>query len=87
MLIPDKKNRFPYVHDPMITIPELYDMDNDISEKSNLAEKHPMFVNKLLRLAEKVQEDLMSLWSFRSSNSVLISAENLVSLIYYEMKL
>ena len=59
LLIPDTKNKFPYVYDKKIIEPELYNLENDISEKSNQAEKYPRIIKKLLRLAGEVPEDLM----------------------------
>jgi hypothetical protein len=49
---------FPYTNDPAITVPELYDLDNDISEKTNLAGKYPKKVKRLFDLAKKAPEDI-----------------------------
>ena len=38
--------------------PELYDLVNDISETTDVAEKNPEIVQQLLKLAEKSREDL-----------------------------
>ena len=44
---------------PELNIPvQLYDLDTDIAEKTNLAEKNPKVVERLLALAEKAREDL-----------------------------
>ena len=37
---------------------ELYDLEADLSEKTNLAAKYPGVVRRLLALAEKAREDL-----------------------------
>ena len=37
---------------------KLYDLNADIAEKNNIAEKNPNVVNRLLALAEKAKEDL-----------------------------
>jgi len=37
---------------------QLYNLDDDISEKNNVADKHPDVVKRLLALAEKAREDL-----------------------------
>lgn len=50
--------KFGYTNDLPITNPELYDLDNDISEKTNLAVKYPEIVSRLLDLAKKAPEDL-----------------------------
>ena len=36
----------------------LYDLENDIAEKNNLAQHHPNVVKRLLALAEKARRDL-----------------------------
>jgi len=37
---------------------KLYDLENDIAEQNNLADKYPQVVERLLRLAEKARADL-----------------------------
>jgi arylsulfatase A-like enzyme len=37
---------------------KLYDLKNDISEKNDVADRHPDVVERLLGLAEKAREDL-----------------------------
>ena len=58
LLLPNRTLFFPYTNDPPITTPELYDLENDISEKTNLAGKYPQIVSRLLDLAKKAPEDL-----------------------------
>jgi len=58
LLLPDRKLHFAYTNDPPITTPELYNLENDISEKTNLAEKYPQKVKRLLNLAKKAPEDV-----------------------------
>jgi len=41
-----------------ITAPELYDLTNDIGEKTNVAEQHPEIVKRLLTSAEQARGDL-----------------------------
>jgi arylsulfatase len=36
----------------------LYDLENDVAEKNNVAEQHPNVVKLLLALAEKARRDL-----------------------------
>lgn len=38
--------------------PELYDLVNDVSETTDVSDKHPEIVNQLLALAEKAREEL-----------------------------
>ena len=58
LLLPNRTMKFGYTNDLPITTPELYDLDNDISEKTNLAGKYPEIVSRLLELAKKAPEDL-----------------------------
>jgi arylsulfatase A len=41
-----------------VTMPELYDLDSDISETKNIAAEHPDVVKRLLALAEQARGDL-----------------------------
>jgi len=41
------------IHDPL-----LFDLEADLSETTNLAEKHPNVVAEMLRLAEWAREDI-----------------------------
>jgi hypothetical protein len=38
--------------------PELYDLDADFGENTNVAEAHPDIVKQLLALAEKTRDDI-----------------------------
>lgn len=58
LLLPDRIFSFPYTNDPPVKSPELYDLENDISEKTNLAGKFPEIVNRLFDLAKKAPEDM-----------------------------
>ena len=42
----------------MIHEPLLFDLEADLSETTNLAEKHPNVVAEMLRLAEWAREDI-----------------------------
>jgi arylsulfatase len=57
LLLPDRKMNYTYTNDPPVTKPELYDLENDISEKTNLADKYPKIVSRLLDLAKKAPEN------------------------------
>ncbi len=37
---------------------ELYDLENDVSETTNVADKHPGVVERLEKLAESAREDM-----------------------------
>jgi arylsulfatase A len=41
-----------------ITEPELYDLERDVREKTNVAAKHPEVVKQMLAFAEKAREDM-----------------------------
>ncbi len=58
LLIPDRTRQFLYTHDAKVTAPELYDLENDMSETTNLADKYPKIVERLLKLTEKAPVDL-----------------------------
>jgi len=58
LALPGRKKFFNYAKDEKpVTSPELYDLENDISEKFNIAEKYPGIVDELLQLARRVQKD------------------------------
>ena len=50
--------------------PELYDMQQDMQERQNVAEGHPEVVQKLLGLAEQCREDLGDLITHRKGSGV-----------------
>ncbi len=50
--------------------PELYDMEQDIEERRNVAAEHPEVVQHLLGLAEKCREDLGDLITYRKGSGV-----------------
>ncbi len=57
ILLPDGKKRYNYVDDPVRTSPELYDLDADISESNNLADKYPEMLKKMEELAGRGPAD------------------------------
>ena len=52
LMVPGTKLNFPYVKDPERLTPELYDLENDISEKINVAEQFPNVTKRLLKIAK-----------------------------------
>ncbi len=57
LLLPDTQKRYDYVKDTVGTAPELYDLEKDISEKNNVAEKYPGVLEEMLGLAMEGPED------------------------------
>jgi len=58
LLIPDRTRNFAYTQDAAVKTPELYDLENDISENINLADKYPKIVKRLFKMAKNAPEDL-----------------------------
>ncbi|MHC4799915.1 MAG: hypothetical protein ACYTF1_25040 [Planctomycetota bacterium] len=59
LALPNRKNFYGYAKDKVqITSPELYDLENDVSEKHNVSDKHPDIVQQLLKLAEQARQDI-----------------------------
>ncbi len=59
LALPSRKEFFRYAKDKLQVItPELYDLESNISEKQNVAHKHPDIVNQLLKLAENARQDI-----------------------------
>ena len=57
ILLPGGKKRFNYVTDPPRTSPELYDLETDISEQNNVADKFPEILRQMLDLARQGPTD------------------------------
>jgi arylsulfatase len=57
ILLPDGKKRYNYVDDPVRTAPELYDLEADISESNNLADKYPGVLREMEELAGRGPTD------------------------------
>jgi len=53
LLLPDRSRVYDFTGDPKVTVPELYDLDSDISERNNVADQHPDIVRELFVLATK----------------------------------
>lgn len=53
LILPNRTNFYGFAGDPRNTEPELYDLENDVSEERNVAARHPDIVSKLLGLAAK----------------------------------
>ncbi len=53
-LLPDRTRSYPYAGDPKVTTPELYDLESDVSETTNVADQRPEVVRKLRELAKVV---------------------------------
>ena len=41
-----------------IATPQLYDLESDIGETTDVADKHPEIIERLLKIAEKAREDI-----------------------------
>lgn len=52
ILLPDCKKRYNYVNDPLRTSPELYNLEEDISETNNLADEYPEVLKDILELVK-----------------------------------
>jgi arylsulfatase A-like enzyme len=57
ILLPDGKKRYNYVDDPVRTSAELYDLQADISESNNLADKYPEVLREMEELAGRGPTD------------------------------
>jgi len=55
LLLPNRKNYYNYVKDRGSNAMELYDLQADIGEKHNLAEKNPQIVSEMLELIKAFQ--------------------------------
>jgi len=59
LALPGRKEFYKYAKDEVpVSKPELYDLVDDISEKTDVAEKHPDIVARLLKLADEAREDI-----------------------------
>jgi len=59
LALPGRKKFFNYAKDKNpVTKPELYDLENDLSEKHNIANKYPEIVDELLEIAGRVRKEL-----------------------------
>ncbi len=59
LALSNRKKFYDYAKDSVkIISPELYDLENDISEKFNISNKHPEMVNLLLEKAEEARYDI-----------------------------
>ena len=59
LALPNRKRFYGYAPDTTEVVkPELYDLENDVSEKHDVADNHPDIVQELLRLADQVREDI-----------------------------
>ena len=53
-----------------IAEPELYDLEQDVRERTNVASEHPEIVKRMLALAEQAREDLGDSLTGRKGNGV-----------------
>lgn len=59
LALPGRVKFYDYAKDEVtITSPELYDLVDDVSEKTNVADKHPDIVARLMKLANEAREDV-----------------------------
>lgn len=59
LALPNRRRFYGYAPDTTEVVkPELYDLENDVSEKHDIAGKHPDIVRELLKLADQVREDI-----------------------------
>lgn len=57
VVLPHPTMKYPYVKDPERTEPELYNLENDLSEKHNVADEFPEVLSEMLRLAAEGPND------------------------------
>ena len=57
LLLPNTKLSYRDTGDPKIKVPELYNLESDISEKNNLAEIYPEMTKQLQELAKKAPNE------------------------------
>ena len=59
MALPNRQRFYGYAPDTKEVVkPELYDLENDVSEKKDVADTYPNIVRELLDLAEHAREDI-----------------------------
>ncbi|NLE38226.1 MAG: sulfatase [Pirellulaceae bacterium] len=59
LALPNRKKFRPYAKDKTpVTTPELYDLENDVGEKHDVADAYPEVVRDLLKLADHVRDEL-----------------------------
>ena len=59
LALPNRQRFYGYAPDTTKVVkPELYDLENDVSEKHDVADKHSDVVRELLDLADQVREDI-----------------------------
>ena len=59
LALPDRKAFYKYAIDVVpVSTPQLYDLEADISEENDLADRHPDIVKELLTVAEHAREDI-----------------------------
>ena len=51
LMLPNRTRFYEYTGDAKVTVPELYDLENDISETNNVASRYPRIVDELVNLA------------------------------------
>ena len=54
LMLPNRSMSYDFTGDPRVATPELYDLENDISETTNLADEHRAVVRELQKLAEAI---------------------------------
>ncbi|MBI4578844.1 MAG: N-acetylgalactosamine-6-sulfatase, partial [Planctomycetes bacterium] len=59
LALPGRKAFFDYALDSVpVTSPQLYDLEHDVSETTDLAGERPDVVDRLLKLAETARQDI-----------------------------
>jgi len=73
LALPNRRRFYGYAPDTAEVIqPELYNLENDVSEKHDVAGRHPDIIRELLKLADQVREDIGDLdqWGRNSRYSM-----------------
>lgn len=62
LALPERERSYSYVYESSwVMAPELYDLENDVSERHDVAARHPRTVARLLKIANQAREEIGNL--------------------------